>query len=156
LVRNRISEEAFLAKFPVNPRLEPSYVTRILEDAFKTKNASDVESAIYLGFRFKTFGADSVDILCKLLTEDWHRHHEDIAWLMQKLKDPRCVEALYQTALARFPYLAYDDAHALAVKSLWALSEINTKEAQDKLELLTKSDVKVIRENAERLLKREP
>ncbi len=106
-----------------------------------------------LGFHFG-FPKESIDTLCKLILEDWHTQHENMAWQMQKLRDPRSVDCLYQTALAHFAYLEYDEAHALAVKCLWALSEINTTEAREKLRLLTQSENKIVRENAGRLLSR--
>lgn len=154
LINRRISEADFLATFSANPRVHPSWVIQALDDACRARSASDAECAMLLGFYFKAFDHNFVDILCELIVADWHRQHENIAMVMQKLRDPRCVEPLYQTALARFPYLAYDDAHALAVKCLWALSDTNTEEARHKLELLTKSEIAIIRENAERLLKR--
>lgn len=154
LIAHRISESDFLARFPIDPRSDPSSVTRILEQAYCTQNASDVEFGMYLGFHFNSFSQDSVEILCKLLVEDWHKQHEDIAWILQKLKDPASVGPLYWAANASLPYLAYDDAHALATKAMWALSEINSEDARRKLTLLTQSEIPIIRDNAARLLRR--
>jgi hypothetical protein len=153
LALKRISENEFLARFPVNPRIDTSYVVRALEEAMQDRNKHDVERAMMIGFHFG-FPKESADVLCRLILEDWHTQHENMAWEMQRLKDPRTVDCLYQTALARFPYLDYDDAHALAVKCLWALSDINTAEAREKLRLLTQSENKIIHENAVRLLNR--
>ena len=152
-VSKRISESALLARFPVDLKTDRRYVLRVLEETLNTKRKDDVECAMILGFHFG-FPADSGPVLCKLILEDWHTQHENLAAVMQKLKDPQTVDCLYQTALARFPYLEFDEAHALAVKCLWALSDINTDKAREKLKLLIESENKIIRENAERLLNR--
>lgn len=154
LALKRISEEEFLSCFPSNPRLEPEYMKESLERALHEKNSADVEAAMLLGFTLKLFRAADANVLCRLLREDWHEQHEDIASVLQKLKDPATVECLHYAATKQFAYLAYDDAHALAVKCLWALSAINTPAARAKLDLLAKSPIQIVRENAMRLLER--
>jgi hypothetical protein len=74
--------------------------------------------------------------------------------LFQKLKSPQTIECLYKTALTQFDYLEFDEAFALAVKCIWALGDINTIEARQKLELLTQSENKIIKENAIQQLNR--
>ena len=54
------------------------------------------------------------------------------------------------TALKKFEYLAYDETHALARKAIHALADINTEEAKEKLRMLAKSDVPIIKEKAEK------
>jgi hypothetical protein len=114
---NRISEAAFLAAFPVNPRRDPEFVLRALEGAVRERSSDDVECGLLLGFKFG-FPTNLAPVLCKLILEDWHKSHENIAMLLQKLRDPRSIDCLFQTALTRFPYLDYDDARALAVKCI--------------------------------------
>jgi hypothetical protein len=151
LALGRISEDDFLMRFPANPRKQPAYVKQALEDADRSRDAVDAECAMLLGFRFG-FPPDTGDILCKLLQADWHMQHENIASALQKLKDPQCVEALYETALKQFAYLDYDESYALAVKCIWALKAIDTPEAIEKLELLAQSDNPIISKNARRRL----
>ncbi len=45
-----------------------------------------------------------LDILCKLILEDNHRMHEDIASWLQYLADPRSVECLYNAAQKKLSY----------------------------------------------------
>ena len=149
----RISEAEFLARFPVNPREDLNYATRALQETLQSRNKDDVECAMILGFVFG-FPPESVDVLCNLILEDWHTQHENMAWQMQRMKDPRAIDCLYKTALVRFPYLAYDEVFALGVKCAWALYAINTAESREKLRLLTQCDNEIIRKQAERLLKR--
>lgn len=74
--------------------------------------------------------------LCEALLADWHQSHEDVARTLQRLRDPLSVEALYTAALSRHDYLAYDDSAALARKCTWALADIGTPAARERLELL--------------------
>lgn len=147
----RISESEFLARFPEDPKADPESVKRALEAALMSRHPTEVECAMLLGFRFG-FPQDSSQVLCRLLREDWHMQHENIASALQRLKDPRTVDCLYAAALSRFPYLDYDESYALAVKSVWALSAIGTSDAKEKLRLLAQSDNPIIRKNARQRL----
>jgi HEAT repeat protein len=150
----KITEGDFLRAFTVDPRETPNYIVRSLESSIENQSAADVEAVLGLGFRFKLFTEDTVPVLCRLLNAPWHRQHENVASALQGLKDPRSVEFLDRAMNTHFPYLDYDQAFALPVKCLWALSDINTAEARDKLKSMTESDNKIIRDNAQRLLER--
>jgi len=116
LILKRISEDDFLSGFPVNPINNTGYLLSELECGLRDKDAKNVEYAMILGFRFKLFDRQTVNVLCKLLAEDWHYKHEDIAQLMQKMKDPRCIEALYATALKTFAYLTHDNVFPVLLR----------------------------------------
>jgi hypothetical protein len=95
-------------------------------------------------------GLDGIDkrftaVFCKLLKEEWHYTHEDIVTMLAEIKDPSSVTCLFEMSL-RIPN--YDDARSLAKKCIWALRAIGTLEARTKLELLSKSDDKLIRKEA--------
>lgn len=88
-----------------------------------------------------------------MLCEDWHYGHEWIAEVFKLLKSPKTVQALYDSCLKEYKYLDYDFGHnSLRLKCIWALGEINTPEAREKLELLTHSDDKVTRERSIQML----
>lgn len=74
--------------------------------------------------------------------------------LLQRLKLPSSIEVLYETAIKEYEYLDYDEAHALAVKCIWALEDIGTEYAEQKLQLLLNSNISVIKENAQKQLDR--
>lgn len=96
------------------------------------------------------------DGLCKLLSkvllEDWHFRHEDVASEIQQLKCECAVQALEQRASSNPEYLEWDENHALARKCTWALADIGTTEARDALARLAKSDIPVIRGFAQKRL----
>lgn len=148
----KITKEDFLSTYSVNPAIEKQHVLQLLEKAYQEKNADDVDILLVLGFLFDVFSKDYIDILCKLIVEDWHYKHEDIALVLQKLKSPESIDALYKTALAKFEYLDYDDSYALARKCIHALGDMNTDYAKEKLKLLAASDIDIIKEKAEKQL----
>jgi hypothetical protein len=153
LATGRITEAEFLRRYPVDPRREPDHVRRLLEDASHSRNADDVEYAMLLGFTFG-WNEDTVSILNRLLVEDWHQQHENIAMALSELRTPSSVESLYQAALSHHPYLDYDDSYALAVKCIWGLGKIGTEAARERLARLAASENPVIRDQAQKQLKR--
>ena len=126
-----------------------------MEIAYKEKtDPHDIENVLYVANTFGVLSEEFVDILIILLQETWHYGHESIVWAFQKIKSPRTVDILYKTALARFPYLDYDETghDSLRLHCIWALGEINTPGAKEKLKLLTQSDDPVTKEKATHML----
>lgn len=103
-----------------------------LRAAIDKKDSDAVEDALMLCYDNEG-GADYIGLLVQLLQADWHMRHEDVALELQRLRSPLAVPALRATATRRFAYLEYDSSHALARKCTWALADIGTKEAQEKL-----------------------
>ena len=124
----------------------------LLTKALASKNTNLVEFGLSLGSYFGYLKEDSVDLLNRLLLEDWHHSHEDIVSLLQDMKSPKSVEPLYETALKQFNYLNYDDSFGLARKCTWALSVINTNESIAKLKLLSQAENPSIRQYANKRL----
>lgn len=120
-MRKSISKDEFLRDFTVDVTQNPSYVVKLLEEAYSKKSADEVEHSLFIGFSFNLFSKDYVEILCKLIEADWHYQHENIAMIFQRLKSLDSIEYLYQAALTQFEYLNFDEAYALAVKCIWAL-----------------------------------
>jgi hypothetical protein len=112
---------------------------RLLNEAFENKDADLVEEAIYGFLDSEGFSNKFSDIFCKLLQEDWHYRHEDIARILQGIKDPSTVDCLYNAVELQFDYLDYDDTYQFARKCIWALADIGTPGARAKLQQLTQS-----------------
>ena len=147
LANGRLSEATFIAQFGANPRTTPDVVRIELEQAFAEKSADSVEYALVLGSIFG-LSRNWAPQLCRLMQEDWHHHHEDIASALQDIRVPSTVDCLYQAALRKHDYLAYNDSEALAIKCIWALHDIGTPEAVAKLKLLSQSASEAISKNA--------
>ena len=150
LAANRIGTNEFLKRYPVDLKNDGNYILATLEKAYEDKNGENVDYSLSL-IRFDTEHyrpGRYVEVLSKLLLAPWHCRHEDIASLLQGLKDPGSVDALYEAALTKFDYLDYDDTYALARKCIHALADIDTESSRAKLRLLAESEIPTIREKA--------
>jgi len=94
-----------------------------------------------------------LEVLSKLILEDHHERHEDIALGLQYYADPATVECLYQAAQKKTEY--YDVAeNPFARKCLFALGDIDTDESWEKIRLLEKSNDESVRKFASEQLER--
>jgi hypothetical protein len=136
-----------------NPRTTPEIIRAELEQGFAERSPDDLQCALVLAFCFGLSRKYAL-LLCKLIEEDWHHSHEDLADALQDLRVPCTIDCLYRTTLRKHDYLAYNDSESLAVKWIWALHDIGTFEAIEKLKLLSQCDLSGrVRETAlERLL----
>ena len=124
---------------------------RKLFNAIEAKDAEQVEIA--LGKCFESgLSREFVPALVELLGKSWHYRHEDIVSVLQGLKDPRAVDALYEEAHSEYEYLNYDDCFGLARKCTWALADIGTPEAKAKLHQLAQEDNQFVAEYAQKRL----
>lgn len=108
---------------------------RELYAAIDAMDADQVERVLNECFR-SGFTCEYVPALVQLLGTAWHFRHEDVVSALQRLKDPRAVDGLYQEALVSYEYLNYDEFFGFARKCTWALADIGTPEAKAKLQLL--------------------
>ena len=149
LMSRAITSSQFIKEFEVDIAVNPSALVPLLEIAYNEKNASDLDLIMYVGFAFNLFNYDYIDVLSKLLIEDWHYKHEDIVSVFEDLTPPEVVDILYQTAFKKYKYLACDgDYNSLSQRCLWALRKINTSKALEKLLECSKSDDPYIRKEA--------
>src|SRR5688572_8448783 len=111
-------------------RIDSETSLRLLYKAFDKKNGGMVEVAMYRLSDPEGFTNKFSEIFCKLLQADWHYCHENIALILQGIKDPTTVNCLFEAAELHFDYLDYDDGFAFARKCTWALADIGTAEAK--------------------------
>ena len=154
LMKKNISKDEFLAIEGMDENSIGESVYKELIEAMNHQLPIRVDNLLFLIFHFNLLDEKMDDILNQLLMCDWHMQHENIAMLLQRLKSPSSIEALYETAIKEYEYLEYDEAHALALKCIWALGDIGTELAKQKLQLLLNSNIPVIKENAQKQLNR--
>jgi HEAT repeat protein len=136
--RSRVSPQEFAERFP--SALEGGRLAlALLEEAAAVKDPANLGATILIGATFG-FTADHVPLLCELLRAEWHWSHESIVTALQRLKDPRAVDALYDASLVSHGYLAYDEFYGLARKCTWALADIGTPDALAKLRQMAGSE----------------
>lgn len=93
-----------------------------------------------------------VEPLMNLLRLDWHTRHEDIVGLLQRSKDDRAIDLLFDTATAQFDYLDYDEFEGLARSCIWALADIGSPRALAHINALANSDNVLIADYAKKRL----
>lgn len=151
---NTISEKKFLKHFSYDISKNPNIIVNLLKEAYENKNAEDVEGAISLVFRYNLV-ENNIELICKLLVEQWHYSHENIVSYFQQLKNPETIDCLYKTTQTKYDYLEYNDCYSLIVKCCWALGDINTPESKEKLRLLAQSDNEIMQNAAKEQLERD-
>ena len=117
----------------------PSLLIALFESAVASEKAEEADEAIGIANGFKNdkaFGKRAVPWLLALLAMPGHYYHEDIIGILQRIKDARGVDAIYDAALEYYSYLAHDEYSGLARKSTWALADIGNEAAHRKLQLL--------------------
>ena len=98
--------------------------------------------------------SEFIEDYIKLAKEEFHEEHETIASYFQSFHLPQTIEWIYELAISDFEKYRWDDNFALVRKCCFALGDINTPKAKEKLELLLQSDEEMIREHAMEQLKR--
>ena len=103
--------------------------------AIRAEDADRFEFAVRSAF---TAGLppDLADVFAEALLMPWHTRHEDLVSALQKMKSPASVEALFAVATTRHAYLEYDEFFGLARKCTWALADIGTPLARQRLDEL--------------------
>ena len=152
LMLGKISKDDFLKKKRI--RNIGAHVKKGLLAANKKENAEKADIFIYLIFRYKLYYDEYLEILNQMLIADWHYQHENIAMLLQKMKSPSSVDYLYKEILIQRKYLDYNDNESKIVKCLYALGDIGTDDALEKIKLLAENDNEIIRQNALKQLER--
>jgi len=130
------SETSLFGAFGIDFRAHPERLRELLNETLASRQANDVESLLAISFVFGALTSEAVPVLCLLLLADYHTRHEDVALYLQSLRDPRSIAALYDACFLDLPYF-WDDGDALARKCTWALHDIGTPEAFERLHALT-------------------
>lgn len=125
-----------------------------LLDAIHARNADAFESALASVSWTGPHPPGLARLLAEALLMPWHGRHEDVASILQALREPCAVDALFQAATSQHDYLDYDEYFGLARKCTWALADIGTPEARNRLEELARSPNGMIAGYARRRLDR--
>jgi hypothetical protein len=150
-VTKKITRNDLLTRLHLDESELDNFISASLEKGYADKNSDDIEYAFYVGFGFDLlYSHELLDILCKLITEDWHISHEDIAMILQRLRSPESVDCLVNaiSIANQLEYLEYNEGESFIIKCTWALGDINTEYANQKLNELSLSTNSRIRKAA--------
>jgi hypothetical protein len=124
-----------------------------LEETLGEKNAAAAEDIFAAGFDLNLFNSDTVPVLCRYITETWHKQHENIATLLHGFKSPASVNPLADGMHIHCDYW-YDGGDAFIRKCAYALAAIDTPEAHDKLKVLANDPNEIIKKYAQHQLEK--
>ena len=74
--------------------------------ALEARDADALEDAITSAWR-AGLPSELAEHMAAALLLPWHERHEDLASALQRIRDPRTVDALFEAASARHAYLEY-------------------------------------------------
>ena len=146
----RMSRDELLRQYPVDLKKDKKHIYLAVRTAFEHRDSQELSFALALiVFDPSIVNTEEfVELLCLLLREKWHPEHENIATILQAIKSPKSVDALYDAALTEFDSIAYMETYSLARKCIHALGDINTEYSKEKLQLLAQSNIPIIKEKA--------
>lgn len=155
----KISEIDFfyeLKKFYEN---DNNIILKELSDAFKLHDSEKVYNLIYticiLKDSIEEFNISNyIIILDDLLISDWHRNHEDIVSLIEKISDCRSIEYLYKALFLKPEYLSWDENYAFEKKCIHAIAKIDEIKSISLLKKISNSNNIVLNECASNILER--
>jgi HEAT repeats len=149
----RALQDVGLAEFSAATGIQDpvAWAASELKTALLAGSADDVELTMMIG---GVFGLDDrwVEPLIEVLEADWGHKHEDAAFDLGRLGNPKAVPALTRAAYWVPEYLEFDEARSLAVKAIHSLGIIPGPAALTALEELLQHEDHSLRSRVERVL----
>lgn len=160
--KNQISREVFSDRLGIYEDGFLDYLLCEMVMAFKSQEAERLGYLIYALFLWEEQIGEQkenelerfLDILNELLISNWHYKHEDITLLLQKISSNKSIKYLYDAIELHPEYLAWDDNYSFEVKCVRAIYYIGREKSYSYLEKLCKHSNEVIREMAQRQIKK--
>ena len=139
IVNFQLRNEELISNFSdVTDEEKINIIKEGIKIACQRKNSTEIENLMLSISFFELYDrTEFIEDYIKLAKEEFHGEHETIASYFQSFHLPR-----------------WDDNFALIRKCCFALGDINTPKAKEKLELLLQSEEETIREHAMEQLKR--
>jgi hypothetical protein len=152
----KITIDKFKKQFNFKKESVENYIINSLTEAYNNKSSENIEYILLMYFSLNVFqfNISNTELLGNLLIERWHNSHEDLAMIIQKLKDPKSISFLEKAIYLNLDYLEYNDGESLIRKCAYALGDINTLESWKKIKDLSESDNLIIKAMAIEQLKR--
>ena len=156
IVNFQLRNEELISNFSdVTDEEKINIIKEGIKIACQRKNSTEIENLMLSISFFRLYGrSEFIEDYIKLAKEEFHEEHEDIARYFQRLHLPQTIDCIYELATSNFEKYRWDDNFALVRKCCFALGDINTPKAKEKLELLLQSDEEMIRKHAMEKLKR--
>lgn len=131
-------------------KIDEAYILEELKALQTSRDGATLDYLITLAYRIGF--TDAIGrLLSKLLLEDWHEAHEEIARILQfKVKIPESMDDMEQAMRLKFKYLIERDNYfPFVVKCMYAIADLNTDASKSKLQTLAVSEDDSIRKAAQ-------
>ena len=156
-LKKKMTKKELNSNFSFTDEEKIDMIKEGIKQACYKKNSDEIAYLMYSIWIFDLFPKYSLNFVksfSELSKEEFHEEHEDIASYFQSLHLPQTIDTVYELAISNFEKYHWDDNFALVRKCCYALGDINTPKAKEKLELLLQSDEEMIRKHAMEQLNR--
>ena len=156
-LKNKMTKKELNSNFSFTDEEKIDMIKEGIKQACYKKNSDEIAYLMYSIWIFDLFPKyllNFVKSFSELSREEFHEEHETIASYFQRLHLLQTIDCIYELAISNFEKYQWDDNFALVRKCCFALGDINTPKAKEKLELLLQSDEEMIREHAMEQLNR--
>jgi hypothetical protein len=145
---HEISKNELIEKYPEDLS-QQKYLAELYAKIYQAESGDDFEYASMLEPLFRGAIKSREHNYLKFAYAPWHRLHEELALVdLPLIGTDDCVEAIFHIAVTNHAYLDDDDVENLAVQCTYALSNIETPRAIEKLKLLSQSTNERIKSEA--------
>ena len=150
VVNFQLKNEELISSFSnISDEEKINIIKEGIKIACQRKNSSEIENLMLsISFLGLCDRSEFIEDYIKLAKEEFHEEHETIASYFQSFYLPQTIDCIYERAISNFEKYRWDDNFALVRKCCFALGDINTPKAKEKLELLLQSDEEMIRKHA--------
>lgn len=152
----KLEPREILERFGADTDDAHAFCLSLLQQVAEKKDAEELEYALILCSSLNAYDESYIDLLIELSGADWHKQHENIVQILQQLKNPKAVDALYHLTQWLPEYMNYDEENrSLARKALFALGDTPGEEAKQTIQKLLQDNNPKIRELAQEQIDRQ-
>jgi len=155
---NQVSESYLIEKLEIDNK---DFLDNLYEEVvcvIEKKDAQRLEYLIYALLMWEMQESNTIillkekflDCLNNALLLEWHKQHEIIVDLLQKMPDEKSITYLYRAIYLKLLYLEWDENYSFQKKCVRVIAKIGGEEAIKCLEALCKEENEIIRELAQR------
>lgn len=145
-------DEKFCADFFGKPEIDIKKIRFLFNEAVANNNELELDLMLMLIEHFDV-STKLDDIIAPLLIQPWHHFHDRIASILANSRNENIIELLYLGALYQCDNLNYEsDYREFGRKCIYALLNIGTYEAIEKIKSIYNNQDKTISKHAKKIL----
>ena len=158
---NKISKWTLAKEIGLNNKDFPVVLNKELKNTLEKQDSEMLEFLVYALILWDEKKGDEITslksfspILNKLIVCKWHKQHENIVMLIQKIADEKSMEYLNKAIYLQLKYLEWDDNFSFQIKCIRAIGKIGGLKAVSILKSLSEIDNPIIKEFSKKQLEK--